>query len=324
MSQHTWRAIVVAVAVVSCITACTGARSSATAPRPLVSSAASAASGFPAASPLPDGGYYAPIAVVVSGAPARVAAGGVFTLQVRTSSGYASGEIDGVDWGDGTQVLIASAGPECGSGTSQAPLAPLPAPEPGSATDTYRHVYFSGGTRLITVSAGWPSFCGGKPRLRGSGRATLTVEVAGTPLPGNGPNDPVPTIGITPFAHSNSLTGDAYATDPDGYIRTLVLDLGDGGGGPRTYTDTAPCLRPSPGWHDSAFRVPWRHTFRPGRHTITVRATSTDCDGRNTQTITAYRTIEVTQHGSRDIDPLSYSPHDPYQAQINDTIPTNS
>jgi hypothetical protein len=232
-------------------------------------------------------------------------------------SGYGGGNVNGVNWGDGSQLLIASAGPNCGA--SPGPLEPLPTPEPGSHESTYRHVYFTSGSHTITVIAGWPNFCGDN-RLRGGGRATLPVTVTAAAIPGNGPNDPVPTVGITPFARTNSLTGDVAATDPDGYVRTLVVNFGDGSA-PRTFHNTAGCQAPRPAWHDSQYRVNWSRTFAPGRHTITLRATSTDCSGGSSQVITLERTIDVTTHGFHDVGTLHYRPHEPYYAHIDDTLP---
>jgi hypothetical protein len=275
---------------------------------------------LPAVSPIAGGGYYAPIQLALDGSPTGVAAGRLFTLKVTMSSGYGGGNVTGIDWGDGTRlVLLPFFGQKCSNTGSEPPTFPLGTPEPGSTTNTYRHVYFDAGARRVDVRAGWLSSCGVQ-RLRGEGRADLPVTVVAGHVTANGPDDPVPVIGIDTQARSNTLHGYLSAADEDGYVRTLAVDWGDGRGR-HTYTNTSRCQPPHPGWHETRQRVNFSRVFTPRRHTIRLEVVSTDCTGHQRQALSTVRTIEVTSHGFRSIGYAKYVPHDPRHLNLDRSEP---
>jgi hypothetical protein len=90
--------------------------------------------------------------------------------------------------------------------------------------------------------------------------------------------------GDTTYDGMGDLNGSVYASDTDGYIRSVTVTWPDGS--LRTYRNPTDCVDPSNAWPNTAFGFRWNRRLQPGVYSIKATALSTDCEGRNVQTTT--------------------------------------
>jgi hypothetical protein len=149
------------------------------------------------------------------------------------------------------------------------------------------HTWNAPGRQLLQINAqrGPCAFGAGEVTLR------LWVDVQPGHSSSNGPRLPKVELDITAYPKPSDpgrLTFYGMATDDDGHLVRWVLDHGDGTS-QTLIPNMGPCQQAKGGTSASSTAFfpndpPPSHRFaKPGTYTITLRAYSTGCDGRNQQ-----------------------------------------
>lgn len=128
----------------------------------------------------------------------------------------------------------------------------------------------------------------------GNAGMLVTVEIAPGTTVSNGPSKPVVHLDQGMSSHPNDRTYMAYyghARDEDGWISHFELDRGDGSPVQTFRGDPNGC-REGPGGQPAGSEAwlpqnpPHEHRYAPGTYTVTLRAYSQGCDGKNVQVST--------------------------------------
>jgi hypothetical protein len=119
------------------------------------------------------------------------------------------------------------------------------------------------------------------------------IEVHAGRTTAQGPTPPEVTFDSTvpPAGHEGdptwlSVTGLAH--DPDGFLRTFMVDWGDGSAPEVLARDVSPCVDdqvgwPQPNWFAIFTGQAFHHYSAHGTYTVTATAVSTACDGSTPQ-----------------------------------------
>jgi hypothetical protein len=228
---------------------------------------------------------YPPLITVRQTGPAR--AGGWADVEIVTQGLGGSGSTT-LDFGDGTAgsgVTMSDAG--CGGPDGSAPFA-----------DTVRHAYRFAGTWTVTVT--FTPECDGAAVRPYIGTGTVTVG-AGRAL-SNGPALPMARPDALECRPHEGATRTVaclpdYA-DEDGFLRSVVVDWGDGSRETVLAFPLSACTDPKHHWpatvvDDEGPGWPFLHRYATaGEYRPTVTVTTTGCDGADAQTRT--RTAPVT------------------------------
>jgi hypothetical protein len=162
------------------------------------------------------------------------------------------------------------------------------APGQGSSTVDYSHVYNKAG-RWEFLYQVIGSCGGGGPQAALHGSFDVA---AGGPARSQGPALPTITVSRTgdPGGDPTLFQVWAQAEDVDGYIARFVVDWGDGSSVETRPGDPAGCTVTPSGW--PARSTTWLQQPYPShryldsvRHTITVSAVSSGCDGRDEESV---------------------------------------
>jgi hypothetical protein len=188
---------------------------------------------------------------------------------------------------------------------------------PGKVTLMFSHRYRRPGTYTFSINADEYVICN-KESPRATAR--FVVHVTGPTAPGNGPDDPDPSVGIYSYK-GGVLTGDVGAVDQDGYIHSITATWPDGS--THTFVNAERCKEQVGGYPSDEVAFRWARGMKPGLYRIKAVVTSTDCNGGNVQTLTDIRPFRVLNAGWANTTPNIYLPHCPTISTENDRQPVN-
>jgi hypothetical protein len=176
-----------------------------------------------------------------------------------------------------------------GDGYASSPGMPCDAPDPAiDAPHTYNragvHQFMVDARRVVGTNACDDEHGG---VLYGSFDVAPGVSTA------QGPSEPVVKFDTSsrPKGHEKdfsyvSLWGEV--TDDDGWVRSLVVDFGDGT--TKTYPGDPDCGQGKDGWPSMSYAMlpynpapDYHHYSKPGTYTLTLRTVTTGCDGTAAQ-----------------------------------------
>lgn len=255
-------------------------------------------------------------------AHAHFAAGALEKIEVTMNSAHGYPAWDSVDWGDGIKEPNPNRHPTfhgdpCGQyivpiNGSTPP--PIPHVNVGTLPPEQEHMEFShryrrSGTYRVTVQAdefGWVCTDQRSP----SGRGSILLHVTGPVPPGNGPFDPRPGLALKTYDNYSRLAGYFGADDPDGYLRSITVTWVDGA--TRVYTNFQGCANHGNVWPSNVLIIQWKQHIKPGDYTVKITALSTDCSGRESQTITLVARFRLRSRGDRiQMTQVTFIPHKP-------------
>jgi hypothetical protein len=134
----------------------------------------------------------------------------------------------------------------------------------------------------------------------GNLRVQQTVIVTHSSTRSNGPERPVVSARNEPSVKDGRITVLPNVDDPDGYIRTVSMDWGDGG--PPSVTqypnsdEPAKCAdHHGADWPQTQFLLvnETSPTMPPGDYLVKMTVTSSGCDGKDEQAVTKTWTVQV-------------------------------
>ena len=261
-----------------------------------------------------------PISILVTGT-SHAKPGALVKLTVQLSSMHGNPSWINNTWGDGVRGGAVSMEGPCfrGFGQQKKPIVyPTPSSLPsGKVTLLFSHRYRRPGTYTFSINAVEYIIC---KRKSPTARARFVVHVSGPNAPGNGPDDPVPSVGIYNYK-GGILTGDVGAVDHDGYIRSITATWPDGT--THTYVNTEPCKEQVGGYPEDQVGFRWARRMKPGLYRMKAVVASTDCSGGNVQTLTDIRPFRVLKAGWANTTPNIYLPHCPTISTEDDHQPVN-
>ena len=261
------------------------------------------------------------VSISISGYP-QFAAGAPEKLKVTMNTVHGSPMWTSVDWGDGITESNPNRHPifhsdPCGQyfvptdGSTPPPVphvnvGTLP-PEHGYVE--FLHRYRRPGTYRVTVHADeffW--VCTNQRSPSGSG--SILLHVTGPPARENGPSDPRPGLALKTYDHYSKLTGFFGAEDRDGYLRSITVTWLDGA--TRVYANSSECVNHDNIWPSNVLVFHWRQHIKPGSYTVKITALSTDCSGRESQSITLVASFRLMSKGTRiQMGEVTFLPHEP-------------
>ena len=266
----------------------------------------------------------APGSVSVSiSAPTRFLAGAPEKIKVTMNGEHGFPAWDSVDWGDGIKEGNPNRHPTgfhsdpCGQyfmPTNGSTPPPIPHVDvgtlpPGKGYVEFLHRYRRPGWYLVKVQAdefGWVCTHQRSPSAIG----TIALHVTGPAAPGNGILDPRPGLVLKLYNYYSNLSGYFGADDPDGYVRSITVTWVDGA--TRVYTNHTECASHGNTWPSGLLGFRWRQHIKPGKYSVKIIALSTDCSGRESQTITLVARFRLSPTGNRiQITEATFSPHKP-------------
>lgn len=162
-------------------------------------------------------------------------------------------------------------------------------------TRELRHSYRQPGSYPIRVKV-WTGHCQNTEAESEEIQGTITIGQGATPS--NGPLPPAPHIEDrrTLYDDGTPLEADFYLAggDEDGYVRTVVVDYGDGTTQTIVDAPLSECQELNGQW-PSTYQVGQEvsHVYVPGPYTLTVTVTSVGCDGKDAQTKSGTFTFEM-------------------------------
>jgi len=265
----------------------------------------------------------APGSVSISiSAPPQFLAGAPEKIKVTMNSEHGYPAWDSVDWGDGITERNPNRHPTfhgdpCGqyfvptNGSTPPPIphvnvGTLP---PGQGHIEFLHRYRHPGWYLVKVQADEFGYVCTNQRSP-SAVGTFALHVTGPAAPGNGILDPRPGLVLKLYNYYSNLSGYFGADDPDGYLRSITVTWIDGA--TRVYTNHTECASHGNTWPSGLLGFRWRQHIKPGKYSVKIIALSTDCSGRESQTITLVARFRLSPTGNRiQITEATFSPHKP-------------
>ena len=196
-------------------------------------------------------------------------------LKYAVTMTYGDGTIDGY----GQAGCAASPPPPSGSTTTEPP------PPPARTTSTtLTHAYRGAGVFHVSVDVFSGYQCSATSWERRA-TAAFDVRVTDGPKVSNGPQPPAKPDLIEQYPRDGGSFVTANVNDPDGYVRKLIYDWGDG----TAPVDVGlvadrPCQDSPTQWPSSqAFTGIGHHYAKDGTYRVTVTVVSTGCDGKDEQ-----------------------------------------
>ncbi|MBI4728320.1 MAG: hypothetical protein HY775_02275 [Acidobacteria bacterium] len=250
-----------------------------------------------------------PITIEVSVSPREPRAGELVSFHVHAQDPDDGPVTASIDYGDGRSAGLG--GPiSCPAPIPRSADAPPPSPgPPGETTVVFRRGYRAPGVYEVVIGASSVSPCGGEDdpfASRAEETVRLTIGPPAGRVPTNGPILPTVELAVSPEPTDppEPLTAGAHYwfKDPDGFARRIEIDWGDG----ERFVEEKPlggCEESATQWPESSFNAGFtdvKETFirqhrysRAGTFEVSIRLTTTGCDGGDPQTAEAVAEVEV-------------------------------